>query len=230
MRSAKKSGKAPAGPQQARTFEAEIRKQVRLDYLLYLPEGYRRSRRRWPLVIFLHGAGERGDDVEKVKLHGPPLLVEKGRSFPFILVSPQCPERQWWSGEPEALAALLDEIERDYRVDPDRIYLTGLSMGGAGTWALAAMQPDRFAAIAPVCGPANPKTAGRIKHLPIWVFHGAKDNTVPLKASGDMVAALKAEGADPKFTIYPEAGHDSWTATYNNPGLYEWLLSHRRGG
>ena len=218
------------GRQAACTFEAEIRKQVCLGYLLYLPDGYEDSDERWPLVLFLHGAGERGDDLELVKVHGPPMLVEQGKSFPFILVSPQCPERQWWAGEPQALAALLDEIERDHRVDPERTYLTGMSMGGAGTWALAALQPDRFAAIAPVCGPANPKTAGLIKRLPIWVFHGAKDTTVPLKQSEDMVEALKAEGADPKLTVYPEAGHDSWTETYDNPELYEWLLSHRRGG
>lgn len=218
------------GKQEARTFDAEIRKQVHLDYLLYIPEGYEKSTERWPLVLFLHGAGERGDDIERVKLHGPPMLVDQGKSFPFILVSPQCPEWQWWPAQTDALVALLDEMERDYRVDADRIYLTGLSMGGAGTWVLAALQPDRFAAIAPVCGPTNPKTAGLIKHLPIWVFHGAKDTTVPLKHSEDMVAALKAEGADPKLTVYPEAGHDSWTETYNNPALYEWLLSHRLGG
>jgi len=230
MHSAAQSGAGSAGRQEARTFEAEIRKQVRLGYLLYLPDGYGKGGERWPLMLFLHGAGERGDDLELIKKHGPPKLIEGGKSFPFIVVSPQCPAGNWWTAELDALAALLDEIERDCRVDPDRIYLTGMSMGGAGTWSLAAEQPDRFAAIAPVCGPTRTRTAGRIKHLPIWAFHGAKDTTVPLKQSEDMVEALKAAGAEPKLTVYPEAGHDSWTATYDNEQLYEWLLAHRRGG
>ncbi|NLW51352.1 MAG: prolyl oligopeptidase family serine peptidase [Candidatus Brocadiaceae bacterium] len=222
------AGDGLAGRQLPRTFEGEIRKRVRLDYLLYLPEAYADGSKRWPLMLFLHGVGERGDELERVKLHGPPMLIEQGRSFPCIVVSPQCPAWQWWAAEPAALAALLDEIERDFRVDPDRIYLTGLSMGGAGTWALAAEQPHRFAAIAPVCGPTNPGTADRIRHLPVWVFHGAKDTTVPLRESETMVEALRALGAEPRLTVYPEAGHDAWTETYANPELYEWLFAQRR--
>jgi predicted peptidase len=117
----------------------------------------------------------------------------------------------------------------DYRVDPDRIYLTGLSMGGSGTWTLAGEYPEYFAAIVPICGSGDPQDAKRLKELPIWVFHGAKDEAVPLSRSEEMVKALKEEGAEVKFTIYPEAGHDSWTETYNNPELYQWLLKHKRG-
>lgn len=224
-------GGCTGGPEQtgqrATSFTREIRKTVSLEYLLYLPESYNDTDESWPLVLFLHGAGERGDDVERVKVHGPPKLIAQGKSFPFIVVSPQCEGHRWWTADTDALGALIDEIEEKYRVDPDRIYLTGLSMGGFGTWALAMEQPDRFAAIAPVCGRGAPDSVDRIKHIPAWIFHGAKDKVVPLKHSKEMVAALEKAGSKPKFTVYPNAGHDSWTVTYENEELYEWLLSHR---
>jgi predicted peptidase len=212
--------------QEGRSFEKEITITVGLDYLLYLPEGYEDSDDSYPLMLFLHGAGESGDDLEKVKMHGPPKLIEAGRDFPFIVVSPQSPGRGW---NPETLSALLDEVIASHRVDEDRVYLTGLSMGGFGTWALASADPGRFAAIAPICGGGDPRTADRIKDLPIWVFHGAKDNVVPLSSSERMVDALKELGSEVEFTVYPEAGHDSWTMTYENPELFEWFLSHSRG-
>lgn len=213
--------------QQPETFRKTVTKTVVYRYLLYLPEEYGNDKaKRWPLVIFLHGAGERGDDLNLVKQHGPPKLVEKGRSFPFILVSPQCPAGHWWPFED--LNPLLDDILARYRVDTDRVYLTGLSMGGAGTWAWAILNPERFAAIAPICGPAEPLLADHLKHVPVWVFHGAKDTTVPVRESEEMAAALRKAGGDVKLTIYPEANHDSWTQAYNNPELYEWLLKHRR--
>lgn len=206
-------------------MEREIKVKVALSYLVYLPHDYEKSESRWPLVLFLHGAGETGSDLNRVKAHGPPKLVEAGKQFPFILISPQAPALGW---RPEALNALLDEVSEKYRVDPDRIYCTGLSMGGFGTWALAAAYPERLAAIAPICGGGDPRSASRIKHIPAWVFHGAKDNLVPLARSQEMVDALKAAGAEPKFTVYPEAGHDSWTEAYNTEDLYTWLLSQRR--
>lgn len=217
------------GVQSAEQFERVIK----LDYLLALPDDYD-SRESWPLVLFLHGAGERGNDVNKVKIHGPPKLVEAGQKFPFILVSPQCPaqaegpdgRRRRGGWDPVALTALLDDISARYHVDANRVYVTGLSMGGYGTWALAAHTPYRFAAIAPICGGGNPDTCGRIAAIPAWVFHGAKDNVVPIARSEDMVNGLKAAGAEPKFTVYPDAQHDSWTETYNNPELFTWLLSH----
>ncbi len=198
---------------------------VQMNYLLYLPQDYE-NRPAWPLVLFLHGSGERGDDLELVKVHGPPKLISQGKHFPFIVVSPQCPAKHRWQA-PE-LAALLDQIETDHKVDRDRIYITGLSMGGFGTWALANYSPQRFAAIAPVCGGGETFWARDLKSLPIWVFHGAKDQAVPLKRSQDMVDALEKQGADIKFTIYPDAGHDSWTATYDNPDFYAWLLEQHR--
>jgi predicted peptidase len=177
-------------------------------------------------MVFLHGAGERGSDLEKVKTHGPPKLVAQGKVFPFILVSPQCPEGQWW--DTDMLDALLDTVLAKYRVDPDRVYLTGLSMGGFATWAWAAAHPERFAAIAPICGGGDPFLAWRLKSLPVWAFHGAKDPVVPVKMTTDMVDALKAAGGDVRVTIYPDAGHDAWTDTYNNQELYDWFLQHHR--
>lgn len=213
--------------QQKCTFEAQITKTVRLEYLLALPEGYG-SDKKWPLILFLHGAGERGGDLELVKKHGIPRIVEQKEDFPFIAVSPQCPRWSWWTAETEALDALLDEIVSRYAVDTDRVYLTGLSMGGYGTWHLATAYPERFAAIAPICGGGDPEKACVLKDIPVWVFHGAEDKTVPPEQSRRMVKALENCEADVRFTIYPEAGHDSWTETYNNPELYEWFLKHKR--
>ena len=199
---------------------------AKLDYLLYLPTGYQDSTKEWPLMLFLHGAGESGTNLAKVKTHGPPKIVESKPDFPFILVSPQSSGRGW---NPDTLNALLNDIQSKYRVDKDRVYLTGLSMGGFGTWALAAAHPERFAAIVPICGGGNTADAPKLAKLPIWVFHGEKDPTVPIERSKEMVAAIKAAGGNPKATYYPEAGHDSWTETYNNPELYKWLLEQKRG-
>ena len=160
-----------------------------------------------------------------VKKHGPPKLIDAGKDFPFIVVSPQCPKDHWW--EPLEVKTLLDEIVEKYKVDQDRIYVTGMSMGGFGTWYLAALQPDRLAAIVPICGGGDAIWAKRIAHIPAWVFHGAKDQAVPLERSKQMVEAMKKNGGNPKFTIYPEAGHDSWTEAYANPQLYEWLLQQK---
>jgi predicted peptidase len=201
---------------------------VQMGYLLFLPKGCKAGHageKRWPLMLFLHGAGERGDNLAMVRKHGPPKRVETDPNFPFLLVSPQCPRSAWWS--PEPLMPLLDHLVATYPVDTDRIYVTGLSMGGFGTWALAIRQPKRFAAIVPICGGGDPSKAAAIKDVPTWVFHGGKDRVVPPNRSRQMVEAMKQAGAkDVKLTVYPDAGHDSWTKTYNNPELYTWLLKH----
>jgi len=208
-------------------FEGQITKTVRLKYLLYLPKGCGEDpKQKWPLIIFLHGMGERGDDLEKVKVHGIPRIVEQREDFPFIAISPQCPDTSFWTAEVDALNALLDDVAAKYAVDENRIYLTGLSMGGFGTWALAMEYPKRFAAIAPICGRGDPGKVCVLKDVPAWVFHGAEDQTVPIAGSEDMVRALKDCGGNVKFTVYPEVGHDSWTETYDNPKLYEWFLKH----
>ncbi|MFV1996068.1 MAG: prolyl oligopeptidase family serine peptidase, partial [Verrucomicrobiales bacterium] len=221
--SAKESANAPQSEQ---SFQREITRTLALDYLLYLPRDYQaKADESWPLLVFLHGSGERGDDLEKVKIHGPPMLIEAGKEFPFIVVSPQCPPDQWW--DPEAVMGLIEEIEADHRVDPKRIYLTGLSMGGFGTWDLVGRHPEKFAAAAPICGGGNWLLARDLGQVPLWVFHGAKDNAVPLSESERLVNLIKGKGSEHiKFTVYPEAGHNSWTESYDNPELYEWFLSH----
>jgi len=221
-------GDEPRG-EAGKQIPTQLDKQVHLTlkYLIYLPAEYDKQD-KWPLVLFLHGAGERGDNLEKVKVHGPPKLIEHGKQFPFIVVSPQCPQDHWWNNELSTLSALLDDVGKKYKVDQDRVYLTGLSMGGFATWALAASTPDRFAAIVPICGGGEILLTRAIKHVPVWAFHGAKDPIVSVKRSQDLVDALKKAGGDVKLTIYPEASHDSWTATYDNPEVYEWLLKHKR--
>ena len=226
---AKKKSLARTG-QTSHQFKQKLTRTVDLNYLLYLPRDYSSSKTDYPLILFLHGAGERGEDLEKVKIHGIPKIVEQQEDFPFIAISPQCPIDRWWV-DPwliEALNALLDQTIAKYRVDESRVYLTGLSMGGFGTWALSMMYPEKFAAIAPICGGGMPWMAFRIKDIPVWAFHGAKDETVPIQKSEEMVAALKKIGGNIKFTVYPEAGHDSWTETYNNPELYKWFLEHQK--
>lgn len=212
-----------AEKQVKQSFTGKYEKEVALNYLLYLPKDYDKKE-KLPLMLFLHGAGERGENLEQVKVNGPTKLIEQGKDFPFIVVSPQCPANSRWKHEP--LIALLDEIISKYKVDENRIYVTGLSMGGYGTWKLATEISDRLAAVVPICGWGDTFAAFMIGNLPVWVFHGAKDLVVPLKASEDMVARLKSINGNAKLTVYPEAGHDSWTETYNNPEVYEWLLSH----
>lgn len=222
--------------QTSKSFKKKITKTISADYLLYLPKGYEaKGKKTWPLVMFLHGAGERGSDLRKVAVHGPPKLVKNGKEFPFILVSPQCSTNQVWSDE--ALLGLLDEVTKKHKVDTNRVYLTGLSMGGYGTWSLGVKYPERFAAIAPICGGgetinlllASRAKSTALRSLGIWAFHGAKDGVVKLEESQRMVTALKAAGVkEVELTVYPEAQHDSWTDTYSNEKLYEWFLKHQR--
>jgi predicted peptidase len=212
------------------SFKKTVPQDVALDYLLYLPDGYDESN-RYPLILFLHGAGERGDDLDLLKLQGIPRRLAEGRGLPFIVVSPQCPLNESWVPFRDGLIALVDEIVVNYAVDKKRVYPTGLSMGGFGTFEVARRHPTRFAAVAPICGGLHilvdpGMTAQVLKGLPIWVFHGAKDDTVPVESSQVVVDALKAAGSSVKFTVYPNADHDSWTETYDNPDFYDWLLQH----
>ncbi len=199
-------------------------------YLLHLPRGYAASgRERWPLMVFLHGSGERGDQIDIVKVHGPPRVVGDDPALPFIVISPQLPaDRERW--DPAALDATLDAALRRLRADPDRIVLTGLSLGGMATWDWAMARPDRFAAIAPVAALADPANACRLTAIPTWVFHGDGDPVVPLAGDMAMVDAVRACGGDPRLTVYPATGHDSWTRTYADPAFYLWLLEQRRPG
>jgi predicted peptidase len=220
-------------PHLSKRLEVQYTKTYQLNYLLFLPKAYATdAAREWPLMLFLHGAGERGNDLRQVTVHGPPKVVKSRPDFPFILVSPQCPANQIWSTP--ALLKLLDDVEANFRVDTNRVYVSGLSMGGYATWDLGLSHPERFAAIAPVCGggdtikvllASNPSA---LRHLGVWAFHGAKDEVVPVQESERMLSVLKRAGVtDAKLTVYPNANHDSWTETYQNPELYEWLLKHK---
>jgi len=204
-----------------------------LEYYLSLPLQYDQIEDDWPLILFLHGAGERGNDLSLVKKHGIPRVVNEMEDFPFVTVSPQCPENDWWLNRLEDLKYLIDTIVEQYRIDESRLYLTGLSMGGFGTWHMAVEYPETFAAIAPICGGGLgilgfPERVIEIKHIPVWVFHGEKDNIVPVEESRVLVRELKSAGGNVQLKIYPEAGHDAWTETYSNPELYKWFMNNRR--
>ncbi|MCZ4149374.1 phospholipase, partial [Escherichia coli] len=154
-----------------------------------------------------------------VKEHGLPAIVSKEDDFPFIVISPQCPEDDFWAMQKEVVMAVLEHVLANTPADPKRVYLTGLSMGGYGAWGLSADYPGVFAAVAPVCGGISPSKAERLKDTPIWAFHGAKDDVVPLSESENIVDALKALNADVRFTVYPEGNHNAWDETYANPEL-----------
>ncbi len=216
---------------QPRSFHCDD--EERLGYLLYLPPDYvaddepDSAQLRWPLMLFLHGSGERGDDLDQVKAYGPPRLIADGQDFPCIVVAPQCPTDERWS--PTTLARLLDEIQDEFVVDHECIYLTGVSMGGYGTWELAIAEPDRFAAIAPICGGGDASQVCAIREVPTWVFHGEQDFIVPLAESRKMVEALEACGGSVWFTVYPDLEHDSWTRTYANSSFFVWLFAQCKG-
>jgi predicted peptidase len=190
-----------------------------------LPDDYEK-RKQWPLVLFLHGAGERGTDLNVVGVHGPLKEIATGRKIPAIVVVPQCPPDNWW--DVPSLIGLLGSVEKNYRVDPKQELLTGLSMGGYGTWALFAAQPDRFAAIAPICGGGDVATIPYRDKFPIWAVHGTADQSVPFGNGEAMVLMAKARGADVRFDVIQGGGHDTWTQTYAQDEFWNWLLSQRR--
>ncbi|NVD45161.1 phospholipase [Qipengyuania atrilutea] len=180
----------------------------------------------WPLMIFLHGSGERGDDVARVKVHGPPKHADRDPDFPFILISPQLPAEQDW--DIMKLEAILAHALETLPVDPQRIYLTGLSRGGHATWRWGAAEQDKFAALAPVAGRGDPETACRLTDIPVWAFHGDRDDVVIPEGSFAMSRAIRACGGRmSKLTIYPDLGHNAWDPAYADPELYLWLLSQR---
>ena len=202
-------------------------------YQLYLPPGAAEASgdgERWPLLVFLHGSGERGSDIDRVKAHGPPKIADRqGGGFPFILVSPLLPADEDW--DIAKLDAIVDRTTASLPVDPRRVYLTGLSRGGHAAWRWAAAEPTRFTAIATVAGRGDPATACVLKDTPIWAFHGDRDDVVPPEGSFAMARAIRAcGGRKGLLTIYPDLGHNAWDPAYDDPALYLWLLSHRRHG
>jgi pimeloyl-ACP methyl ester carboxylesterase len=214
--------------QHAHSFRRTVSVETQGHLLLYLPAGFRRDgSTRYPLLIFLHGSGEAGEDLERLKLQGLPKLLASRTDFPFIVAAPQARNRIE-RFDPVMLDAMLDELLERLPVDPDRVYLTGLSMGGMWTYGWASLRPERFAAIAPVCGEWDAADACRLSKIPVWAFHGAKDDVVPLAGDQALIEAIRACGGDARLTVYPEAGHDSWTPAYADPDLYTWLLAQRR--
>jgi predicted peptidase len=209
--------------------------EVPVNYLLYLPAGYgREPGKEWPLILFLHGRGERGDDLALLKRHPLPEMLARQADFPFIVVSPQLSlDQLWWSAMIDPLNTLLDQVVARYAVDSRRIYLTGLSMGGFGTWEFALRYPERFAAIVPIAGGWQeyslqaPQNICALKNVPTWVFYGAQDTIVNPMQSQVLVAALQACGGEVRSTVYPDADHEgSWRRAYADPQLYAWLLEH----
>jgi predicted peptidase len=217
---------------------------VRLPYRLLRPSRVSEGE-EFPLVLFLHGKGESGSDNEaQLKWCVQDFAKPNVRSrHPCFVAVPQCPEGDAWTGAwvgdkidlavetkvTDALVALLDELERELPIDVDRVYVGGLSMGGYGTWKLLAREPRRFSAAFPICGGGDPKTAASFKRIPIWAFHGAEDDVVPLAESQRMIDALRSVGAERvKFTVYPGVGHHSWVDAFNEPRLFDWLFAQRR--
>lgn len=198
-------------------------------YVLFVPHDYKGDK-PVPVILFLHGSGESGTDGEKQVKQGIGNAIKKQeKTFPFITIFPQSQKTTWSADSNDAKRALaiLENVQKEYKVDPKRIYLSGLSMGGFGTWSLAAKYPDKWAAIVPICGGGDPKSAETIKNIPCWCFHGDADTAVKVERSREMIEALKKAGGEPKYTEYPKVGHNSWDMAYGTPELYEWLLKQQ---
>ena len=219
----------------------------KLNYRLMQPAGYdAKADAKYPLVLFLHGAGERGSDNAKQLVHGAKDFASEANraKYPCFVVFPQCPDgKKWvevdWSLDTheqpveESISLKLTReaiasLQKEFRVDEKQLYVTGLSMGGYGTWDMIARTPDVFAAAAPVCGGADEATASRVTKLPIWAFHGDKDTAVKPERSRRMIAAIEKAGGKPKYTEYTGVGHDSWTQTYADPKFMEWLFAQKK--
>jgi predicted peptidase len=206
------------------------------NYAVFVPYD-RKPDAKLPVILFLHGAGESGTDNRKQLDVGlGPAVRKRERTFPFLVVFPQAtkPEQHlfdtWYHNRPAGQRALaaLDDAMKAFPADSERVYLTGVSMGGFGTWSLAHRDPKRWAAMVPICGGGNPTWAAALKDIPCWTFHGVKDESVPVVFTQAMVAALKKAGASPKYDEYPDVGHNSWDPAYATDALYEWMLAHKR--
>eukprot|EP01119_Soliformovum_irregulare_P002751 TRINITY_DN13008_c0_g1_i1.p1 TRINITY_DN13008_c0_g1~~TRINITY_DN13008_c0_g1_i1.p1 ORF type:complete len:239 (-),score=41.74 TRINITY_DN13008_c0_g1_i1:34-750(-) len=193
--------------------------------------GSQDQKQLWPLLVFLHGAGEKGSKIDRITAHGPPrVLTEKGIQNsipPCICVAPQCPATQFWTTN--SVFAMIEEVRSTYPIDSNRIYGTGISMGGFGIFKMIAAYPDLFAAVVPICGGGDTMTASKIKRIPMWIFHSRGDPIVPFKHSKDMVDAIqKQDPKEVKLTIYEDKEHDSWTRTYLNPDVWKWMFSQSK--
>ncbi|MCX6215851.1 prolyl oligopeptidase family serine peptidase [Spirosoma sp.] len=200
------------------------KKYEKYPYLIYTPKGYSKSRRSLPLVIYLHGGSQRGQDLNKLKTYGPPYLVEQGHDFNFIIASPQCPEGKFWSTD-NWFDSLYADLLKKYRIDTRRVYLTGISMGGYGVWQTAVAYPNTFAAIVPLCGGCDDSTRiCRIKQIPVWTFHGTADDLIPISETERLVRRLNKCGGQVKFTRLANQGHDIQYLYEKETAIYDWLL------
>jgi predicted peptidase len=210
-------------------YHKTITKRIGYDFIVRMPPGAdAKAAEKMPLIIYLHGSGEVGTDLSTMA-RNPVLKAAPANepTFPFTVIAPQMPAYDgWWSVE--SLDAMLDHILAEYPVDADRVYLTGASRGGYGVWDWACHRPDAFAAIAPIAGEGNDDWAEKLKHVPVWAFHGAKDKAVNPAEEERMVNAVNRAGGSAKLTMYPEAGHNAWSRAYNDPELYRWFLAHPR--
>lgn len=203
-------------------------KYFNFGYVEYLPKDFD-ANKKYPLVLFLHGAGERGEDLDVAMRHGYMKYVrEEGKEYPFIFVAPQCPDGKYWGCFTESLIAFIDSIVEELPVDKDRVYLTGLSMGGTGTWMLAMACPEKFAAILPVCGTGICWNTGAIAHIPTYICHGDCDDIVPVFESVTMLSRINSNGGKAKLEIYNGVGHNAWDYAYTDDKITEWLLSNKR--
>lgn len=211
-----------------KSFKIEKDIKSTLNYLVYLPESYDESR-KWPLILSLHGSGERGNNIESVKKYGIHKILREKEDFPFVVVSPQCPRDEIWEMQFSFLKELLNHIENNYNIDNKRIYLTGFSMGGYGTWNFAILNPEIFAAIVPISGGAiSPKKALHLKNIPIWAAHGDSDTAVEFEESKRIVDSLKIHNPNIIFKVYKGAGHEVCTTAYEEPELFQWLIKQKR--
>ncbi len=201
--------------------------QTKYEYLLYVPKEYEVHKNKYPLVIYLHGGGQRGNDLNKLKSYGLPYLVAQGREYPFIVVSPQCPDGKYWSTD-DWFSLLYTELIAKYRIDKRRVYVTGISMGGYGAWQVAADFPDKFAAVVPLCGGLNDSSqVCRIRKIPVWTFHGTKDEVISIWETEKLVEGLEQCKGKVKFTRLENEGH-AIQYLYEKPDIYNWLLQQKK--
>ncbi|MDX1943955.1 MAG: prolyl oligopeptidase family serine peptidase [Pirellulaceae bacterium] len=228
-------------------FEARVYKDEagELPYRLLKPKDYDPNK-KYPLVVFLHGAGERGNDNKRQLVHGMADFASDANmeKYPAFVLAPQCASgKKWcevdWGADshtmPEkpsqglaATFAVIEQLQKELSIDPNRLYITGLSMGGYGTWDAIQRRPDLFAAAVPICGGGDPAGAAQMKDIPIWCFHGSDDTAVKVKRSRDMIKAIESAGGKPKYTEYPGVGHNSWSRTYADPAMFAWLFSQKK--
>lgn len=229
------AGQATLERQQVEAFTRESTWDVldmRIDYLLYLPAGYDdpgRAGQRWPLIVYMHGVGENGGDATRIaNVPGLPQAIEQGLDIPAIVVSPHNTGKFNDLWHTDAMLALIESLEQQYRIDPNRVYLTGISLGGYTAWSMASVNPERYAAIVPVAAWGYPAEIGRMAGVSVWAFHGSNDIIVPARFHRSLVDAHQTAGGDARWTLLEGRGHDAGRDVYTDMAMYEWLLSQRR--